>query len=226
VPSNKLRVVIFDLDGVLTETSTYHFQAWKALAKDALGISLDDAFETQLKGVSRAESLHRILRANNLEDAFNEEEFNALLDQKNTHYQSLIEHMTSDHLFKGVIKCFNYLKEHDIKIALGSASKNAPRLLQALEIESYIDYIVDPRGLKSKPAPDIFLDAMHHYHASNDECIGIEDAYAGVTAINNAGMISIGIGDQAELPHADYCYPSIDAIPLTVLNALIKGVTP
>lgn len=225
MPSNKIHLVIFDLDGVLTETSTYHFQAWKALAKD-FGVDLDDAFETQLKGVSRVESLERILKANNLDKAFTEEEKKTLLNKKNTHYQSLIEHMTKDHLFAGVIQCFNYLKEHNIKIALGSASKNAPRLLKALDIESYIDYLVDPRGLKSKPAPDIFLDAMHHYHLRPDECIGIEDAYAGITAINDAGMISIGIGDREELPHADYCFPSIEAIPLTVLEALIKGVTP
>lgn len=223
--SNKIQLVIFDLDGVLTETSTYHFQAWKALAKD-FGVDLDDAFETQLKGVSRVESLERILKANNLDKAFTEEEKKALLNKKNTHYQSLIEHMTKDHLFSGVIECFNYLKKHNINIALGSASKNAPRLLKALDIESYIDYVVDPRGLESKPAPDIFLNAMHHYHVKPDECIGIEDAYAGITAINDAGMISIGIGDREELPHADYCYPSIEAIPLTVLEALIKGVTP
>ncbi len=224
MPSNKIQVVIFDLDGVLTETSTYHFQAWKALAKD-FGVDLDDAFETHLKGVSRAESLERILKANDLENTFTEDEKRALLEKKNTHYQSLIKHMTREHLFDGVIDCFNYLKQHHVKIALGSASKNAPQLLKALDIESYIDYVVDPRGLESKPSPDIFLNAMHHYNVNRDACLGIEDAYAGVTAINKAGMISIGIGNREDLPHADYCFASIAAIPLTVLDALIKGET-
>lgn len=224
MPSNKIQLVIFDLDGVLTETSTYHFQAWKALAKD-FGVDLDDAFEARLKGVSRVESLERILNANDLEDRFTEDEKRSLLEKKNTHYQSLIEHMTREHLFDGVIECFNYLKKHHVKIALGSASKNAPRLLKALDIESYIDYVVDPRGLESKPAPDIFLNAMHHYKLKREQCLGIEDAYAGITAINKAKMISIGIGNREELPHADYCFPSIKAIPLTVLEALIKGAT-
>ncbi|MFW5838650.1 MAG: beta-phosphoglucomutase [Bacillota bacterium] len=225
MPSNKIQLVIFDLDGVLTETSTYHFQAWKALAKD-FGVDLDDAFETQLKGVSRAESLERILKAHHLENVFSEDEKQTLLDKKNTHYQSLISHMTKDHLFDGVIDCFHYLKDQNVNIALGSASKNAPALINALEIQPYIDYVVDPRGLASKPAPDIFLDAMHHFGVTSNACIGIEDAYAGITAINQAGMISIGIGDKKELPHADYCYPSIKAIPLTVIDALLKGVTP
>ena len=53
---NKLKAVIFDLDGVITDSARYHYLAWKALA-DELGIPFDEAYNEKLKGVSRMESL-------------------------------------------------------------------------------------------------------------------------------------------------------------------------
>lgn len=220
--SNKIKLVIFDLDGVLTETSDYHFKAWKALAND-LGIELKDSFESKLKGISRSESLQKILSEHNLDNDFSDLEIQSFLDKKNNHYQGLISHMTRDHLYDGVIELFNHLKKQKIKIALGSASKNGPRLLKALEISDYFDYVVNPANLRSKPKPDIFLDAMKHFNYQPKQCIGIEDAKAGVAAINEAGMISIGIGHDKELNHADYCFPSIQDIPIKFLNILVKG---
>jgi beta-phosphoglucomutase len=222
VPSNKIKLVIFDLDGVLTETSAYHFEAWRALAKD-FNLELEDEFEIHLKGVSRIESLNRILKAHHLEGQFSQEEKNKMLNKKNTHYQQLISHMTRKNLFEGVIELFDFLKEHKVKIALGSASKNAPRLLKSLAIEAYFGYVVNPASLKSKPDPDIFLDAMNHFNLKPNECIGIEDAYAGVSAINQAGMVSIGIGNSSELNHADYCFDSVKAMPKSFIKRLIKG---
>jgi beta-phosphoglucomutase len=214
--------VIFDLDGVLTETSAYHFEAWRALAKD-IGIELKDEFEAHLKGISRIESLNRILKAHHLEDEFSQAEKNEILDKKNTHYQQLISHMTRKDLFEGVIELFDFLKDQKLKIALGSASKNAPRLLKSLDIEQYFDYVVNPSTLRSKPEPDIFLNAMNHFNLKPHDCMGIEDAYAGVKAINQAGMISIGIGNASELNHADYCFDSIKTMPISFINKLIKG---
>jgi beta-phosphoglucomutase len=222
VQSNKIKLVIFDLDGVLTETSDYHFKAWKALADD-LGIKLEDSFESQLKGISRKESLNRILSEHDLDNHYNKNEINKFLDKKNTHYQELISHMTRDHLYEGVIELFNYLKEQKIKIALGSASKNGPRLLKALEISDYFDYVVNPANLRSKPKPDIFIDAMKHFNYQPHQCIGLEDAKAGITAINKAGMLSIGIGDENDLNHAKYCFSSIKTIPIEFFNKLLKG---
>lgn len=219
---NRIKLFIFDLDGVLTETSDYHFKAWKSLAND-LGIELKDSFESQLKGISRKESLNRILSEHNLTQRYKQKQVKDFLNKKNKHYQDLISHMTRENLYDGVIELFEHLQKQDIKIALGSASKNGPRLLKALDIYDYFDYIVNPAQLRSKPNPDIFIDAMEHFKLKANECIGLEDAKAGVTAINKAGMISIGIGDKLELGHANYCFPSIHSIPYTFIDKLIKG---
>ncbi|MBI9014720.1 MAG: beta-phosphoglucomutase [Clostridiales bacterium] len=202
-----IKLAIFDMDGVLTETSHYHYLAWKALADD-LGIVIDEAFNEELKGVSRKESLIRILEHGNQLNKCSEDEIGRLMTQKNDHYRQLIEAVTPNDLFEGVIEIFQLLKKNNIRIAVGSASRNAPFLIERLGIKSYIDYVVDPSQVRGKPEPDIFLDAAAFFNLSSEDCIGIEDAKAGVEAINSAGMLSIGIGDAEVLKDADYAYNS------------------
>lgn len=75
--------VLFDLDGVITDTAEYHYLAWKKLA-DNLGISIDREFNEKLKGVSREDSLRLILAHGNRENDFTEVEFNHLAKMKTT----------------------------------------------------------------------------------------------------------------------------------------------
>lgn len=202
--------IIFDLDGVLTETSKQHFIAWSKMAEE-LGIPLDPSFEEDLKGVSRKESLEKILEYGQitLDDAA-KEKYQA---QKNAHYQTLIAQFSPDDLFEGMLELLKDLQQKAVKIALGSASKNGPSLIKALGIEKYFDYVVDPRACRSKPAPDIFLAAAHHFSLSAGECWGIEDAIAGVKAIKSAGMYAVGIGNAHHLQDADIVFatPSLAA---------------
>ena len=204
-----IRCIIFDLDGVLTETSNQHFQAWSALASK-LNIPLLPAFEEKLKGVSRKESLERILEFGKLK--LNDDEKEELMKEKNRHYQKLISDFSRANLFDKVEDLLSYIKSKGVLLALGSASKNAPSLIEALGIKDYFDYVVDPKGKKSKPHPDIFLDAMQHFNLSSDECIAIEDARAGVIAIKRANMFAIGIGTKEKLPEADIHFQNVKEV--------------
>ncbi len=204
---NKIKCVIFDLDGVITETSNQHFEAWQAMAQK-LGITLEPSFEEQLKGVSRQASLERILAYG--QKAISEEDKVRYQAEKNAHYQRLIASFDERQLFPGVDSLLSHLKTKGIKIALGSASKNGPTLIRALGIEQAFDYVVDPNTCASKPAPDIFLDAMKHFNLTPQECLGIEDAQAGVDAIKRAGMVAIGIGDPTPLSQADFVFPTTE----------------
>lgn len=210
----KYKLFIFDMDGVITETSEQHYQAWKQCANE-LGIEIDRTFNEKLKGVSRMDSLERILAYGNRANDFTAEEKAELAFKKNENYKEMILKCTKEDLFEGVKTLFEGLKEKGIKIAIGSASKNAPTLVNLLGIKDYIDYIVDPASVeKGKPAPDIFLKAAHDLGVDPTECVGVEDAEAGVEAIKSAGMLAVGIGDASVLNQADIVYPHTKDIHL------------
>lgn len=194
-----LKGVIFDLDGVITDTAGYHFEAWAHLAKE-LGIEIDEKFNAKLKGVSRMESLEAILKHGNKENEYSKEEKESLATKKNEHYKELIKNITKKDILPGIEELLDKLRENNIKMALGSASKNAPVILKQLEIEEYFDYLVDANKIKnSKPAPDIFIDGLKGLNLSPEEAVGVEDAEAGIESIRGAGMKAIGVGVDGDI---------------------------
>lgn len=213
-----IRLAIFDLDGVLTSTSDQHFEAWQALFKTTFDIELDHRFESLTRGISRMDSLEVLLKQYNLD--LDEPTKAMLIHQKNEHYLKLIENFDPTHVYPGVVKCLNYLKSKGLKLALASASRNGKPLLKALALEPYFDFVVDPTSVPSKPHPDIFLAAMHHFGFTPNECIGFEDAVAGIESIRSAGMTAIGIGPEV-LTKAHYKYESIESINLADFNLMI-----
>lgn len=209
------QAVIFDLDGVLTDTAIYHFYAWKALA-DELGIAFNEHDNEQLKGVDRLGSLRWILQKGSLK--LSEAEESRLMQQKNAHYLELIDHITPDNLYPGVAALFSSLKQNGLKIGLASASKNAAFVVQRLGIAAQFDYIADANDVSnSKPDPEVFLLAARGLNVLPQYCIGVEDAQAGIEAINRAGMKAIGIGDASVLSGALKVYPTVKALQVQEL---------
>lgn len=200
-PDKPLEAVIFDLDGVLTDTANVHYHAWKRLA-DELGIDFDREVNRRLKGVDRMASLEIILeRAGR---TFDEAEKAALAERKNRHYRTEIEAFTPDDLLPGALAALNAVKAAGLGIGLASASRNAPALLERLGIADRFDFIADPAQVaRGKPDPEIFLAAARGLGVEPAACLGVEDAAAGIAAIKAAGMSALGIGDRAELAAAD-----------------------
>ena len=192
------KAVLFDLDGVITDTAEYHYLAWKALAKE-LGIEgVDRSFNEQLKGVSRDDSLKKILALDNRQ--VSEEEFARLATRKNDNYVNMIQKVTPADVYPGILELLQDLKGNGIKISLASASKNGPFLLKQMELTDYFDAIANPAKITaSKPAPDIFLDAAEQAGVAISDCIGIEDAIAGIQAIKEAGALPVGVGRSEDL---------------------------
>ncbi len=219
---NRLQAVIFDLDGVLTETSRQHFQAWQELA-NILGFCLPEQVNERLKGISRMESLETVLRAGGLASQFSELEKQQLAEQKNIIYQSLIGKFTRENLAEGALTLLTSLKENKIKIGLASVSKNALFLLEALKIRDYFDAVADPGQIqRGKPAPDIFLLAASQLDAVPRYCIGVEDAYAGIEAIKSAGMRPLGIGSRQELSNCEIVVQSLSEVSLELMKTLLE----
>jgi len=214
-----IKLAIFDLDGVITSTTDEHFAAWDILFTKYFNVNLDPALEVYTKGVSRMDSLNVLL--NQYQVVITDEKKYSLAEEKNRVYQEMIAEFNETKLMDGVIPVLEFLKKQGIKIALGSASKNGPFLLKCLGVSDYFDYIVNPSNLKSKPDPDIFLDARDYFNFNSNECIGFEDAVAGVQAIKRAGMMAVGIGTE-ELHEADFWVNNFNELNHDNLEPLLR----
>ena len=214
-----IEAVIFDLDGVITDTAEYHYLAWKQLGEE-LDIPFDREFNETLKGVSRTDSLERILTLGGKQDAFTEQEKVVLATKKNDHYVTLIQHISEQDLLPGIIAFLDEIRATGLKIGMASASKNALTVVEALGVRHYFDDIVDAATVaRSKPHPEVFLRAAEALDVAPERCIGVEDAAAGITAIHAAGMYAVGVGPETTLHEADYRVDSTDLLSLEQILA-------
>lgn len=192
------KAVLFDLDGVITDTAEYHFRAWQALAKELDIVGLDREFNEQLKGVSREDSLKKILALGHKK--VSDSEFAELAKRKNDNYVKMIQDVSPADVYPGILQLLKDLRANDVKIALASASKNGPFLLERMQLTSYFDAIADPAEVAaSKPAPDIFIAAAHAVDVDPSQAIGLEDSQAGIQAIKDSGALPIGVGRPEDL---------------------------
>jgi beta-phosphoglucomutase len=196
-----IEAVVFDLDGVITDTAHYHFLAWKQLAEE-VGITIDEVFNERLKGISRMDSLELILIEGNRQNDFTLAEKEEMATKKNVHYCELLQQLTPEAVLPGILELLAAIKAEGISIGLASVSKNAPTVLKALQLESSFDYCADAAKIsKSKPNPEIFLTACKGLGANPAYSIGIEDAQAGIEAIKASGMFAVGVGNYLEGAH-------------------------
>jgi len=217
---SRFEAVIFDLDGVITDTAEYHYLAWKQLGEE-LGIPFDREFNETLKGVSRMDSLERILELGGRQSDFTAEEKVALATKKNDHYVELIQDVSPADILPGIEQLLKDLRNEGYKIAMASASKNAFTVTDSLGLSGYFDHIVDAAMVvNSKPDPEVFLKAAEAVGVQPDKCIGIEDAAAGVTAINAAGMYAIAVGTDEGLNHAKVVLGSTEELTIDLINSI------
>jgi beta-phosphoglucomutase len=213
---------IFDLDGVIVDTAGYHFLAWKRLT-DQLGIHFTEEDNERLKGVSRMASLDIILEIGNMElDENVKLEYAAL---KNSWYVDYINRMTPDEILPGCLDFIKELRNAGIKVAVGSASKNTPTILERVGILHLFDAVSDGNNVKkAKPDPEVFLKAAGMLGVRSNECVVFEDAAAGVQAALNAGMMCIGIGSSKILGSAHFVINGLHDMDLLNLRSIEKDV--
>jgi beta-phosphoglucomutase len=202
----KPKAILFDLDGVLTDTSEYHYRSWKRLA-DEEGIPFTrQENDEHLRGVSRRESLMYIIRGRN----YSEDQIQEMMDRKNRYYNDMIKDMTPNDLVPGGRQLLQEIRDAGIKVAIASGSKNAQIVLDRLDITSYLDGVADGYCIvNSKPAPDLFVYAAGLVNVHTVDCLGVEDADAGIEAIKTAGMQALAIGPEERFHRADKVLPTL-----------------
>jgi beta-phosphoglucomutase len=211
-----IKACLFDLDGVIVDTAKYHYLAWKRLANE-LGFDFTEEDNERLKGVSRMKSLEILLEIGGV--SFDEKTKEELAAKKNAWYVEYISSMDSSEILSGVLHFLKELKENDIKISLGSVSKNAMSILSNVGIVDYFDAVIDGTKIThAKPDPEVFLKGAAELGVAPENCVVFEDAQAGIEAAINAGMFSVGVGSPEVLGRADFVIPGFDGMTLDRLK--------
>jgi beta-phosphoglucomutase len=196
-----IKGAIFDLDGVLVDTAKYHYLAWKRLAWE-LGFNFSKKDNERLKGVSRTRSLEILLELGHCTMGAEERETAAA--RKNAWYVEYLNTLDEKAILPGAGEYLIYLRKQRVGIALGSASKNTPLILDRLKIAALFDAVIDGNAVsKAKPDPEVFLNCAAALSLPPAACVVFEDSLAGIEAAKNGGMMAIGVGREALLPGAD-----------------------
>lgn len=214
-----IKACLFDMDGVIVDTAKFHFKAWHRLA-ESLGVPFTEEQNEQLKGVSRVDSLEKILKWGNI--TLPQERKEELMTLKNQWYLDYVATVTPDEMLPGVPAFLNELKKASIKIGLGSSSKNAELILDKLEITPLFETIIDGNKVqRSKPHPEVFLRGAEELNISPSDTIVFEDAQSGVKAAIDGGFRCVGIGDANVLNEATIVIPSFEGFTLERLKEAI-----
>jgi kojibiose phosphorylase len=217
----EIKGVIFDLDGVLTDTAELHYRAWQKMANEE-GLPFDQQANDAIRGLSRRESLMRIVG----DRSFSEAQIQEMMERKNRYYQELLGEIGPEYLLSGAGELLDELRKAGIKIAIGSGSKNARTVLKRLGITDRVDTISDGDSVqRSKPAPDLFLHAASQLGLEPTQCVVVEDAAAGIEAGLAAGMLTLGLGPRERVSAAHVVLPSLEGVTWTDLRAKFAALT-
>ena len=207
---DSMQAALFDLDGVIVDTAKFHYLAWRELA-NGLGFDLTEEQNERLKGISRMESLDVILTMGGVQ--LSAEEKLRLATIKNARYVDMIKQIDASEILRGAKEYLLELRGRGIKVALGSASKNAEIILTNLGILNLFDAVIDGNKVsRSKPDPEVFLLGAQALGVAPSACVVYEDAAAGVEAAKAGGMYAVGIGRAENLPLADIVVPGLYAL--------------
>lgn len=210
---------IFDLDGVLTDTAEYHYRGWKRLAEE-FDIPFTREDNEALRGIPRRESLMLILK----ERQFPEEQILEMMERKNRYYLEFIREINPHDLLPGARELLEEIRAVGLKSAVGSASKNAPEVVERLGIANLLDAVSHGGSVeRQKPAPDLFLHAAAQLGLEPAESVVVEDAAAGIQAARAGGFRCVGLGPKERVGQADIILPSLDGVHLSGLLKTLEN---
>ncbi|MEC3967020.1 beta-phosphoglucomutase [Flagellimonas halotolerans] len=213
---------IFDLDGVITDTAELHYAAWKKLSDD-MGWQFDRTLNEKLRGISRMDSIKVIMDHNGL--SLDDATILELATKKNDIYVESLDSMTQEDYLPGARELLTHLRSEGFSVALGSASKNAHKVLKQLKATHFFDVIGDGNSVsKSKPAPDIFLYASEKLGLRPENCIVFEDAEKGIDAAKAGNFHSVGIGPEERVGHADIRFDTMKEATLFEVKSHFKDL--
>jgi beta-phosphoglucomutase len=213
-----VRAFLFDLDGVIADTTEYHYRSWKRLAEEE-GLPFTRADNEALRGLSRRASLNQLLREQPLDEATAQ----AWMARKNAYFSSYLEQMTPADLLPGVAQLIDEARAYGLKTAVASSSQNAKRVLERLGVLDRFDVVGDALCVaNTKPAPDIFLWVLERLSVPPQAAVVFEDSAVGVAAARKAGCWVVGVG-SADLGGAHLLLPTLAAAHVEAILAALAA---
>lgn len=206
-----IKAVIFDLDGVLVTTDSLHYEAWKRLGEEIGITDFTKEDNVRQRGISRMASLEILLEKTDVK--YTDAEKEELAERKNNYYKQSLGGLTKKDVLPGAKEVLEFLREHGIKTAVGSASKNAPMILEKTGLLPFLDAVACGLDVtKSKPDPEVFLKAAEKLSVPPKDCMVFEDADAGIEAAKRGGMFSFAVGAARGNKSADLSALSLNAL--------------
>ena len=213
-----VRAVVFDLDGVVTDTARHHFAAWRRIA-DELGVPFDAKCNEQFKGVSRMQCLEILLNGD--KRILGPGEKAIIADRKNGYYLDSLSSLSNDDILPGILETLFFLSAKKIPCALFSVSKNTDFILSKLGLQSAFDAVVTGKDIThSKPHFEGYLLAAERLNVDPRLCVMIEDAEAGLAGARALSMRTIGIGTELSPNAADAMLPDSRKLKETIEDLL------
>lgn len=211
-----IKAVIFDMDGVISDTNYIHAQIESDLLKDSgIYISKEEIIE-KYAGYKVSSFFEELLAKNNIKC-----DLNKLLKDKHDIFVSILENDRIKSI-PGAVDLIAKLKESNFKLAVASGTEEeiVRMILEKLGVLSCFDVIISADEVEhGKPRPDIFILTAEKLSVTPAECVVIEDSKNGIAAAKAAGMKCIGLTNDKTAP-ADLIINSFDEINIDIIKNL------
>ena len=215
-----IKACLFDLDGVICNTSNFHYLAWKRLANE-LGFDIGTEQNDSMKELGRMEALEKMLEWGKKSFTYAEKE--QLANQKQQWYLENLQHLSPDDILPGIPELLADLAQRKIKTILGTSSKHAKTVLELLQLSHFFAEVIDGNSLLHvKPHPEVYLKASAAAGCSASECIVFEDAADGIAAGIAAGCFVVGVGNMKSLKKAHLVISSFDDMSFEEIIACLN----
>ncbi len=211
--SGEVEAVIFDLDGVITDTASVHSKAWTDLFNEYLskragaeGSSFvpftEDDYLAYVDGKPRYEGVRSFLESRGIDlpygtpdDSPDDETVCGLGNRKNGLFRKTLAEV-GPQVFTTSVELLNQLRDASISTGCVSSSKNCRFVLESVGLIGHFDDILDgndaaARGLTGKPAPDTYLDCANRLGVTPDAAAMVEDALSGVASGAAGGFLHV-----------------------------------
>jgi beta-phosphoglucomutase len=217
----EIAAVIWDMDGVLADTTSQHLLAWQeTFARRGIKFTEED-FKRGF-GI-RNDAIIK----NTLGEQTTKAEIEAIAREKEATFRRIIGKDIKP--LPGALKLLKTLYDHGIRMAIASSTtiENIRLIVGSLGIAKYLKAVITGHDVtEGKPSPKVFLLAARRLGAEPKNCIVFEDAVAGVKAAKSAGMYCVAVTNThpgEKLNEADLIVDSLEMVTVEDLEALVRS---